>query len=131
MAMVNNAVRVPCNDLNTFFKYWLLFLEPFHKMSTREIEVAACFLKHRYLYSLDVLNPTIVEKLSMNEETKRIIAEECNLTSAYFQVMMSKLRKSKFVIDGKINPRFIPNVSSENFSLLIHFEINNFNGQDV
>jgi hypothetical protein len=36
---------------------------------------------------------------------------------------MSKLRKSKIIVDNKINPRFIPNVKEENgnFKLLLLF----------
>jgi hypothetical protein len=38
---------------------------------------------------------------------------------------MGKLRKSKIIVDGKINPRFIPNIREEEgfFELLLLFEL--------
>lgn len=61
----------------------------------------------------------------MSEDTKKKVREECNITLPHFQVIMGKLRKSKVIIDGKINPRFIPNVDTETgyFQLLLLFEL--------
>ena len=38
----NNAIRIPCS-LSDFFKYWFLFLEPFHNLTNREKDVVAAF----------------------------------------------------------------------------------------
>ena len=61
----------------------------------------------------------------MSEDTKRKVREECNITHPHFQVIMGKLRKNKVIVDGKINPRFIPNVNEETgtFQLLLLFEL--------
>ena len=61
----------------------------------------------------------------MSEDTKRKVREECNITLPHFQVIMGKLRKSKIIVDGKINPRFIPNIREEEgfFELLLLFEL--------
>ena len=47
----------------------------------------------------------------MNEATKREIRESCNLSATHFQVIMGKLRESKVIVNNKINPRFIPNIT--------------------
>jgi hypothetical protein len=38
---------------------------------------------------------------------------------------MGKLRKNKVIVDGKINPKFIPNIDEETgvFQLLLFFEL--------
>ena len=61
----------------------------------------------------------------MSDDTKRKVREECNITLPHFQVIMSKLRKNKVIIDGKINPRFIPNIDGDTgvFQLLLFFEL--------
>ena len=47
---------------------------------------------------------------------------------AHFQVIMGKLRKSKIIVNGNINPRFIPNIRKNDggtFQLLLYFQIAN------
>ena len=67
----------------------------------------------------------ILDKVIMSEDTKKKVREECNITLPHFQVIMGKLRKNKVIIDGKINPRFIPNIDEETgtFQLLLLFEL--------
>ena len=121
----NNVVRIPCSLNGSFFRYWFLFLKPFHKLTDREIDVITSFVKHRYELSKVIKDDEILDKVVMSEDTKRKVREECNITLPHFQVIMGKLRSSKVIIDGKINPRFIPNIIEEDgfFKLLLLFEL--------
>ena len=102
-----------------------MFLEPFHKLTDREIDVITSFVKQRYELSKVIKDNDILDKVTMSEDTKRKVREECNITLPHFQVIMGKLRKSKIIVDGKINPRFIPNIREEEgfFELLLLFEL--------
>ena len=62
----------------------------------------------------------------MNEDTKRKIREDNNITSPHFQVIMGKLKKSNVIIDGRINPKFIPRIieGEDSFNLLLKFDLN-------
>jgi len=121
----NNIVRVPCSLSKGFFRYWFMFLEPFHKLTDREIDVITSFVKQRYELSKVIKDNEILDKVTMSEDTKKKVREECNITLPHFQVIMGKLRKNKVIIDGKINPRFIPNIDEETgtFQLLLLFEL--------
>lgn len=121
----NNVVRIPCSLDGSFFRYWFMFLKPFHKLTDREIDVITSFVKHRYELSKVIKDDGILDKVVMSEDTKRKVREECNITLPHFQVIMGKLRSSKVIIDGKINPRFIPNIEEEDgfFKLLLLFEL--------
>lgn len=121
----NNVVRIPCSLEGSFFRYWFLFLKPFHKLTDREIDVITSFVKHRYELSKVIKDDDILDKVVMSEDTKRKVREECNITLPHFQVIMGKLRSSKVIVDGKINPRFIPNIEEENgfFKLLLLFDL--------
>lgn len=121
----NNVVRIPCSLDRSFFRYWFMFLKPFHKLTDREIDVITSFVKHRYELSKVIKDEGILDKVVMSEDTKRKVREECNITLPHFQVIMGKLRSSKVIIDGKINPRFIPNIKEEDgfFKLLLLFEL--------
>ena len=121
----NNIVRIPTSLNGKFFRYWFEFLQPFHKLTEREIDVITSFVKQRYELSKVITDNEILDRFTMSEDTKRKVSEECGITLPHFQVIMGKLRKSKVIIDNKINPRFIPNVDSEsnNFQLLLLFDL--------
>lgn len=125
MGKVNNAIMVPTSLDGKFFKFWLEFLRPFHKLTDREIEVVASLLKHRYELSKKIKDPELLEDISMNEDTKRKVREEVNISSTHFQVMMSKLRKNKVIVNGRIEPKFIPKINEDDnvFQLLVAFKL--------
>lgn len=116
----NNVIRIPCT-LDTLFRYWLEFLIPFHNLTSRETDVAAAFLKERYLLSKVILDGDLIDRTLMSEDTQKKLREECNLGDPHFQVIKSKLKQKKFFIDGRVNPRLVPNVREENglFQLLL------------
>lgn len=121
---VGNVVRIPCKLDYSFFKLWFMFLQPFHHLTEREMEVATSFVKQRYELSKVVSDNDILDKLVMSEDTKRKVREECNITLPHFQVIMGKLRKNNIIIDGKLNPRYIPRVVEESgsFKLMLLFD---------
>lgn len=121
----NNVIRIPCSLTSSFFKYWFSFLKPFHNLTNREIEVIAGFVKQRYLLSKVIKDEDILDKMVFDEDTKKKVMKDCNIPLSYFQVVISKLRKNKIIINNKINPKFIPNIEdgSNNFKLLLLFDI--------
>ena len=121
---VDNVVRIPCKFDYSFFKMWFMFLQPFHHLTEREMEVATSFVKQRYELSKVVSDNGILDRLVMSEDTKRKVREECNITLPHFQVIMGKLRKNNIIVDGKLNPRYIPRVIEENgsFKLMLLFD---------
>ena len=120
----NNAIGIPCS-LSDFFKYWFLFLEPFHNLTNREVDVITSFVRQRYELSKVIKDNEILDKVAMSEDVKKKVREECGITLQHFQVIMGKLRKNNVIIDGKINPKFIPHITEENgiFQLLLLFDI--------
>lgn len=121
---VNNVIRIPCS-LKMLFRHWFLFLKPFHKLTDREIDVITALTYERYLLSKVISDSDILDKVVMSEDTKKKVREESNITLAHFQVIMGKLRRNKVIIDNRINPKFIPNITDENgsFKLMLLFDI--------
>lgn len=121
---VDSVIKIP-TTLDDFFRYWLEFLKPFHQLTGREIDVATALLKQRYELSKVITDDNILDKVVMSDDTRKIVRETCNLSLPHFQVIMGKLKKSKVIIDGRINPKFIPNITEDhdNFQLLLLFEL--------
>lgn len=121
---VNSIVRIPCKVDESFFKYWFMFLRPFHNLTEREMDVITSFVRHRYELSKVIKDNEILDKVTMSEDTKKKVREECGISLPHFQVIMGKLRKNKIIIDGKINPRYIPSVDDEkgSFKMMLLFD---------
>lgn len=126
MRKPESAVRIPCSNLTDFFYKWYDFLRPLHKLTDREIQIAACLTKHRYELGKVISDQALLDTIAMNEDTRRKVREECNVSLPFFQGILNKLRKCGVVIDNKINPRFIPKLeeSSGEYMLTLHFTIN-------
>lgn len=125
MGKVNKVIRIPASLDGSFFIRWFEFLRPYHKLTDREIEVIASFVKQRYELSKAVSDPVILDRITMSEETKRKVREDCKISQAHFQVIMTKLKKSKMIENGTINPKFIPMITEgdSSFNLLLSFEL--------
>lgn len=123
---VDNVIGLSQSPLgDDFFKYWFIFLRPLHHLTDKEIEVMASFAKHRYELSKVIKDEELLDMVLMSAEIKRKIREDCNITLAYFLVIMSKLKKNKAIVNNKINPKLIPNLSedSNSLQLLVLFPI--------
>ena len=124
MKQIDSIVRIPTKVDEGFFKYWLMFLRPFHNLTEREMDVITSFVKQRYELSKVIKDNEILDKVTMSEDTKKKVREECDISLPHFQVIMGKLRKNKVIIDGKINPRYIPSVDEEtgSFKMMLLFD---------
>lgn len=124
MNTCDSVVRIPAKTKEGFYKYWFKFLLPFHKLTEREMEIAACFLKHREELSKVISDPDILESVLMSDDIKDKIREECDISLPHFQIVIGKLKKANVIIDNKFNPRFVPKVKegSDNFKLLLLFD---------
>ena len=121
----NNVVQVNATLNLDFFKKWFIFLKPFHGLTDRETDIIACFAKERYELSKIISDEGYLDKAVMNEDTKKKVREECGITLPHFQVIMSKLKKGKVIINNKLNPHYIPNFKpgDTTFSVLFYYDI--------
>ena len=121
----NNLIPVMTHMDSDFFRDWCIFLNPFVKLTPREMDVMASFLKHRWLLSKSISDPAMIDTMLMTEETRHKIMEECHITKQHFYVVMNTLRKKKVFVNDIIEPRLIPNIRKDNsgyFQLLILFK---------
>lgn len=109
---------------NNFFKQWLEFIRPVHKLSSKEIDILSSFLRIRYELSKSIHDENLLDSILMSVETKRQVREEHGLTPSYFQVTMTKFKKRGVLVNGRINKLYVPNVEidSEGYKLIILFD---------
>lgn len=126
MAKNTAVVRIPTSIDGDFFRYYLEFLSPIHKLTARETDVLAAFLKERYRLSKLIPDDAIVSQLMMSEDTKRVLKDKCEMSSSHFQVIFSKLRKLGYIKNGTVDQRFVPDIdsSTDKFNLIFFFDLN-------
>lgn len=106
----NNAFMIHPKDLTDLFRKWCIFLRPFVYLTDREIEIVACFLKHRFALSKVISDQTILDRTVMGNDIKEKVREECNISLKHFYVMESKLAKKEVIKDKMLNPLVVPNL---------------------
>ncbi len=118
------TINVTLKDL--FFR-WIDITSPFHKLTKQKRDVLSLLLYYHYLYKKEVSNDILIWKLVFDTDTRIKIREELNIKDPTFQNILSTLRKDKVIIDNKINPIYIPNLTknSNNFKVLYNFNIRN------
>lgn len=124
---VNNVISIPASLSKEFFRTWIEFLTPLHHLTNREKDVVASFLKNRFELSSSISDEILLDKWLMSDDIKNKVKEECGVSEAFFQVILGKLRKTKVIQDGRINPKLIPKKLSKgdsSFYLLLYFDLN-------
>jgi hypothetical protein len=124
----NNVIRIPTSLKKDFFRIWIEFLTPLHSLTNKEKDVAAILLKERYKLSKAVNDPVLLDRILLGDETKNTIKEELKITEAFLRVIFRKLKSTKFIVDNKINAKFIPkNLKDDDtmFQLLFFFDLKN------
>ena len=109
----------------SFFRHWVDFLAPLHKLNRRDADITASLLYRRFKLSKVIFNDDVLDAVLLSSEQKRLTREEFGISQQNFQVIMAKLRKKKVIVSGKINKRFIPMLdeTTEEYKLVIHFRV--------
>jgi len=127
MPRPNNIIEVRPSNAIDFFRWWCVFLRPLINLTNREMDIVACFLKHRFELSRSISDPAILDSIIMSNDVKRKVMKECGVSQEHFYVILSNLRKSKVLVENTLNPRLIPNLRKDEqtgyFQLLILFDL--------
>ena len=127
--VADGAIRIPCKSLQGFFEAYFDMLKPIHKLSSKEIKLIATFVRFRHELSKTVLDPDLCDEYMMTQDVRNKIRTECGMSKQSFRIHMVNLRKNKVIINNRINPKLIPNMSDDgSFRLMLYFDISG-NGQ--
>lgn len=108
----NNVIYLKCTE-DSFYRMWIEFLTPFHKLTAREKDVAARILMQYFRFKDNVQDPEVLKELMWSRKSRKDLMESLNMSQAHFQIMLSKLRASGVIINDDINPKYIPHKSSD------------------
>lgn len=103
----NNVFLVPCTE-DSFYRAWVEFLTPYHKLTAREKDVAARILAQYFRFRDSVPDTEVLRDLLWSRKSRKDIMDSLRMSQAHFQMVLAKLKASGFIKDWDVNPRFIP-----------------------
>ena len=106
--LVDGGMVVP-NRNSEFIRAFLEITKPYHKLSAREMDVAAVFIRRRYTIAAETSNADHIDKILFNKDTKKSVAAEAGITMDHFKTVLYKMRKHNVIQGNIINPTYLPN----------------------
>jgi len=119
----NNVFFIPCTE-TSFYRAWIEFLAPYHKLTARERDVAARILMQYFKFRDSVDDPAVLRDLLWSKTSRKDLMRSLKISQAHFQIILNKLKSAGFLLEWDINPRFIPHkVADESrFMLQVVFD---------
>lgn len=118
----NNVIYLKCTG-TSFYRMWIEFLAPFHKLTARERDVAARIIAQYFKLKDSIPDPEMLKEVMWSHTSRKDMRESLGMTQAHFQMILAKLRTSGVLVDGDINPKYIPHINEDpRFMLSIVFD---------
>lgn len=130
----NNVIFLKCTDVS-FYRMWIEFLAPFHKLTARERDVAARIIAQYFKLKDSIPDPDMLKEVLWSHTSRKDMRESLKMSQAHFQMILAKLREAQVLVNGDINPKYIPHINEDpRFMLSIIFDWsspgNPINGQE-
>jgi hypothetical protein len=127
--MTNEKIATLNLKLKDLFIRWLDVTRAFHKLTNQQQHVLALLLYYHFLYKKETTNSKILWKIVFDYDTYLKIREddlfkEKGMSSNVLHNIITGLRKKKIIVDGRISPMFIPDLTHDCKSFKITFNFN-------
>ena len=92
---------------------WIEFLAPFHKLTSRERDVAARIIAQYFRLRESVPDPEVLRDIMWSKKSRHDMMESLGMTPPHFQLVLSKLKAAGVLVGEDINPRYIPHKTDD------------------
>lgn len=103
----NNYIYLKCTS-DSLYRIWMEFLTPFHKLTAREKDVAARIIEQYFRLKESISDPEVLRDLLWSRKSRKDIMTSLKMSQPHFQLILARLKTVGFLIDGDINPRYLP-----------------------
>lgn len=108
----NNIIYLKCTG-SSFYRMWMEILTPFHKLTSREKDVAARILVQYFTLRESIPDVEVLKDVLWSHKSRMDMRESLGISQAHFQMILAKLKECEFLVDGGINPRYIPHKTED------------------
>lgn len=103
----NNLIYLKCTS-DSFYRMWIELLTPFHKLTSREKDVAARIIMQYFKLKESVPDPEVLKEVLWSRKSRKDMMESLGMSQAHFQMVLAKLKSAGVLINGDLNKKFIP-----------------------
>ena len=108
----NSLIPLKCTE-ESFFRLWVEFLAPFHKLTSRERDVAARIIAQYLKLQKNIADSAVLEEVLWSQTSRKDMRESLGMSPAYFQMILGKLRDVGMIENGVVNNRYLPHMTDE------------------
>lgn len=106
----NTLIPLKCTE-DSFYRLWVEFLAPFHKLTTRERDVAARVIAQYVKLRQSISDPAVLDEVLWSQTSRNDMRESLKMSKPYFQMVVGKLREVGIITETGINSRFLPHMT--------------------
>ncbi len=118
----NNVIYLKCTE-DSFYRLFMEFLAPFHKLTARERDVAARILAQYFRLKESIPDPDVLRDVLWSQKSRKDMRESLKMSPAHFQMVLAKLRENGVTKNDDLDPRYIPHKGEDpRFMLSIIFD---------
>ena len=118
----NKFIYLKCTP-DSFYRMWMEFLTPFHKLTSREKDVAARIIAQYFKLKESIPDPEVLRDVLWSRNSRKDMMTSLGMSQAHFQMVLAKLRESGVIKDGDLNQKYLPDKSDEpRFALQIVYD---------
>ena len=114
----NNIIRQGCTEYS-FYRCWMEFLTPFHKLTSREKDLAARIIAQYFTLKESIPDPEVLREVLWSTRSRKDMRTSLGMTQAHFQMTLAKLREAEVVVNGDLNPRYIPHKTANDSKFIL------------
>ena len=108
----NNTFILKCTE-DSFFRIWMEFLAPYHKLTSRERDVAACLLRQYFRLKANIDDPEVLRDVMWSRTSRKDMMESLGMSPAHFQMILAKLKKAGVIVNDDLEKRYIPHINQD------------------
>ena len=86
------------------------FMTPFHKLTSREKDVAARIIMQYFKFRETVSDPEVLKELLWSRSSRKDIMDSLKMSQAHFQMVLAKLRTAGVIQNGTLYNKYIPDM---------------------
>jgi hypothetical protein len=104
---LNDVIPLKCTE-ESFYRLWMEFMTPFHKLTPRERDVAARIIAQYFRLKESIPDPEVLRDVLWSQKSRKDMRESLKMSQAHFQMVLAKLRENQVLVDDTLNPAYIP-----------------------
>jgi len=117
------VIRIPSKGVDGLVRVWLEMLKPLTHLRDVEADVATCYICEYFRLRQHITDEALLWEMMWSRECRQRMMKKAGKKLEHFQSILTMLRQKKFIIDGRINRKFIPNIAGKQSNMVLHFEL--------